>query len=201
MVKISCWTFILLTALLGVAAAASGRPLVVGVSWSNFQEERWKTDEHAIRGALEELGARYVSADAQSSSEKQLADIEGLIARGADALVILAQDANAIAPAVSAALAEGIPVIAYDRLIEMRGVFYLSFDNQEVGRIQAREILARMPRGRFAFIKGSAQDPNSDFVHSGQVEVLASAIEAGAIEIKSTKSRIFKYISMTSHNL
>ena len=129
MAKISCWTLILLMAVLTVAEGASGRPLTVGVSWSNFQEERWKTDERALRGALEALGARYVSADAQSSVEKQLSDIEGLIARGADVLVVLAQDADAIAPAVFAALAEGIPVIAYDRLIEMSGVFYLSFDN------------------------------------------------------------------------
>ena len=183
MAKIDCRPLLLLIAVLAVAASASGRSLTIGVSWSNFQEERWKTDERAMRAALEMLGARYVSADAQSSTEKQLSDIEGLIARGADALVILAQDADAIAPAVSMALAEGIPVIAYDRLIEMPGVFYLSFDNQEVGRIQAREILARVPSGRFAFIKGSAQDPNSDFVHSGQVEVLALAIASGDIEI------------------
>ena len=54
------------------------------------------------------------------------------------------------------ARAEGVPVLAYDRLIEMPGVFYLSFDNVEVGRIQAREILRARPEGRFAFIKGAA---------------------------------------------
>ena len=91
MAKISWWSLIFLMAALTVAAGASGRPLTVGVSWSNFQEERWKTDERAIRGELEALGARYVSADAQSSPEKQLADIEGLIARGAQVLIILAQ--------------------------------------------------------------------------------------------------------------
>ena len=46
--------------------------MVVGVSWSNFQEERWKTDEAAIKAALEKAGATYVSTDAQSSSEKQI---------------------------------------------------------------------------------------------------------------------------------
>ena len=52
-----------------------------GVSWSNFQEERWKTDEAAIKAAVEEAGGTYVSADAQSSPAKQLTDIESLIAR------------------------------------------------------------------------------------------------------------------------
>jgi len=49
--------------------------LKVCVSWSNFREERWKTDEAAIKGALEAAGAEYVSADAQTSASKQLADI------------------------------------------------------------------------------------------------------------------------------
>src|SRR3546814_4894315 len=79
------------------------------------QEERWKTDEAAIKAELERLGAEYISADAQSSNEKQIADIEGLIARGANALIVLAQDASAIVPAVNRATAEGIPVVGYDR--------------------------------------------------------------------------------------
>jgi D-xylose transport system substrate-binding protein len=164
-------------------AQAVAADLVVGASWSNFQEERWKTDEAALRTSLEALGASYVSADAQSSTEKQLADIEGLIARGANVLLLVAQDADAIVPAVRLARAEGIPVIAYDRLIEQPGVFYLSFDNREVGRIQARELFALRPRGNYVFIKGSPQDPNADFVHAGQLDVLAPAIRGGDIEV------------------
>ncbi len=65
---------------MGVASNALAADLVVGVSWSNFQEERWKTDEAAIKAALEAAGAEYISADAQASSSKQLSDIESLIA-------------------------------------------------------------------------------------------------------------------------
>ena len=126
-------------AVLGTAIAAPAvAATVVGVSWSNFQEERWKTDEAAIKGALEAAGAKYISTDAQSSASKQLADVESLIAQGVDVLIILAQDAQAIGPAIQAAIDEGIPVIAYDRLIEDPRAFYLTFDNVEVGRIQAR---------------------------------------------------------------
>lgn len=60
----------------GFSSAALAQDLTVGVSWSNFQEERWKTDEAAIKEALEAAGATYVSADAQSSSAKQLSDVE-----------------------------------------------------------------------------------------------------------------------------
>jgi len=171
----------LLLVLLAVPVIAEAA--VVGVSWSHFQEERWKTDEAGLREFLEARGARYLSADAQSSSEKQISDIETLMARGAEVLIVLAQDADAIGPAIALAQAEGIPVIGYDRLIEIPGVFYLSFDNVEVGRIQAREILRVQPRGRYVFIKGSPTDPNADFVHAGQLEVLQPAIDAGDIEI------------------
>src|SRR4029453_8379859 len=88
---------------LGGIAANAPTPVqaqVIGVSWSNFQEERWKTDEAAIKAAVAAGGGPYVSADAQSSAAKQITDIEALIARGAKALIVLAQDANAIRPAI-----------------------------------------------------------------------------------------------------
>jgi len=162
---------------------ADAADLVVGVSWSNFQEERWKTDEAAIKAALDAAGADYISADAQSSTAKQLSDVENLIARGANALIILAQDASAITPAVNRAAAEGIPVVGYDRLIEHPDVFYITFDNEEVGRMQARAVYAVQPEGNYVFIKGSPQDPNADFLHGGQLEVLQSAIDAGDIKV------------------
>ncbi len=167
----------------GIASAAAAQDITVGVSWSNFQEERWKTDEAAIVAKLEELGARYISADAQSSSAKQLSDVESLIASGATALIILAQDSAAIGPAVEAAANEGIPVVGYDRLIEDARAFYLTFDNVEVGRMQARAVLAAAPEGNYVMIKGSASDPNADFLRGGQQEVLQDAIDAGAITI------------------
>ena len=155
----------------------------VGVSWSNFQEERWKTDEKAIKDQLAKLGASYVSADAGGSPEKQLADIDGLIAKGAKALIILAMDKDAIVPALTKAKAKNIPVVAYDRLIEAPGVFYITFDNKEVGRMQARAVLAAKPKGNYVMIKGSPTDPNADFLRAGQQEVLADAIKKGDIKI------------------
>jgi D-xylose transport system substrate-binding protein len=165
--------------MLGTGAIAQ----TVGVSWSNFQEERWKTDEAAIVEALKAAGAEYISADAQSSSSKQLSDVESLVAQGADVLVILAQDTQAIIPAVQAAANEGIPVIAYDRLIEDPRAFYLTFDNIEVGRMQARAVLEAQPTGNYVMIKGSPTDPNADFLRGGQQEVLQAAIDAGDITI------------------
>jgi D-xylose transport system substrate-binding protein len=180
----------LMTALLGISlllspaqvVAQAKKPVVVGVSWSNFQEERWKTDEAAIKTQLAKMGATYISADAQSSNEKQLSDIESLVTRGATVLIVLAQDSEAVLPAISKAKADGIPVISYDRLIEDPSAFYISFDNKEVGRLQARMIQAAKPTGNYAFIKGSPSDPNAALLYAGQLEVLGAALKSGAIK-------------------
>ena len=168
------------TTLAGPALAAD---ITVGVSWSNFQEERWKTDEAAIKAALEAVGAKYISTDAQSATAKQLSDVESLIARGANALIILAQDASAIGPAVKRAVDDGIPVVAYDRLIDDSNAFYITFDNVEVGRLQARKVFEKQPKGNYVFIKGSPQDPNADFLHGGQLEIVQAAIDRGDIKV------------------
>jgi D-xylose transport system substrate-binding protein len=155
---------------------------VIGVSWSNFQEERYKIDEAAMKAAIAEAGDTYISADAQSSAQKQLTDIESLIAQRANVLIVLAQDSSAVAPAVQKAVDEGIPVIGYDRLIENPDAFYITFDNKEVGRMQARSVMAVKPEGNYAFIKGSSADPNADFLFSGQMEVIQDAIASGKIK-------------------
>jgi D-xylose transport system substrate-binding protein len=168
---------------LGITSLATIAQTTVGVSWSNFQEERWKTDEAAIKAELAKTGTKYISADAGGSAEKQLADIDSLISKGAKALIILAMDKDAILPAVTQAAQQKIPVIAYDRLIEAPGVFYITFDNVEVGRMQARAILAAKPKGNYVMIKGSSADPNANFLRGGQQEVIAQALKNGDIKI------------------
>src|SRR5919112_4179903 len=103
----------------------------VGVSWNNYQEERWaKWDEPAIKAALEATGAKYISNDAKSSAETQASNVDNLISQGAKVLIILAQDGTAIKPSVAKALQANVPVIAYDRLIEDAKVLYVTFDNK-----------------------------------------------------------------------
>src|SRR6476469_292454 len=168
---------------LAFTAFSATAQTVVGVSWSNFQEERWKTDEAAIKGQLEKLGAKYISADADGSPEKQLGDIDGLIAKGAKALIVLAMDKDAILPAVNKATRQKIPVVAYDRLIEVPGVFYITFDNVEVGRMQAREVFKLAPKGNYVFIKGSPTDPNANFLRAGAQEIVDAAVKKADIKI------------------
>ena len=164
--------------------AAGDDQLIVGVSWNNFNEPRWAAfDEPAIKAALEAAGAQYISTDAGSSAEQQLADVDNLISQGADALIILAQDGTAILPAVQSAIDNGIPVVAYDRLIENPGTLYLSFDNVGVGRIMAETLFPVVPKGNYAIIKGNQADANADFLRAGMEEVIGAAVAAGDIVI------------------
>jgi D-xylose transport system substrate-binding protein len=156
----------------------------VGVSWNNYQEERWaKWDEPAIKAALTAAGATYISNDAKSSAETQATNVENLISQGAKALIILAQDGTAIKPSVTSALSQGIPVIAYDRLIEDPKALYITFDNVLVGKLQAQAVFAVKPAGNYAIIKGNKADANADFLRSGMDQIIKSAVDSGAIKI------------------
>jgi len=162
----------------GGGGGASAAPSVVaangckvGVSWNNYQEERWaKWDEPAIKNTLAAAGAQYISNDAKSSAETQATNVTNLISQGAKVLIILAQDGTAIKPSVAAALQQGVPVIAYDRLIEDPGTFYITFDNVLVGKMQAAALLKAKSSGNFVVIKGNKADANADFLRQGYVQ-------------------------------
>ena len=165
-------------------ASGGGGKCTVGVSWNNYQEERWaKFDEPAIKKAVEAGGGKYVSNDAKSSAETQASNVENLISQGADVLIILAQDGTAIKPSVASALSDGVPVIAYDRLIEDPGALYITFDNVEVGRLEAQEVFKAVPKGNYIVIKGNKADANADFLRSGYDKVIKDAVDSGDIKI------------------
>ena len=76
---------------------------------------------------------------------------------------------QSIIPSVDAAIAAGVPVIAYDRLIESPDVLYTSFDNVVVGEMEAQAVLDVVSEGNFVIIKGNGSDANSDFLRQGYV--------------------------------
>ncbi len=165
-------------------AAGGDGDCIVGMSWNNYNEERWaKHDEPAIQAALDAGGCEYIQADAGSSEEQQITDVENLISQGADVVIILAQNTQAILPAVQSATDQGIPVIAYDRLIEDANTFYVSFDNVLVGQLMAEVIFDLVPTGNYFILKGNGSDANSDFLREGIGSVIDAAAEAGDINI------------------
>jgi D-xylose transport system substrate-binding protein len=154
----------------------------IAVSWKTFQEERWKTDEAAIKAVVEAAGDKYVSTDAQGSAQKQAADIEGLISQKVDVIMVVAFDSDAILPSFKAASDAGVKMLSYDVLVEDPNALYVTFDNVGVGRLMAKEILAAKPEGNYAFIKGDKGDPNATFLFEGIMEVLKEAMDGGKIK-------------------
>lgn len=152
---------------------------VIGVSW--VQKNQREAEETAIRTAVEAAGNSYVAADAGSSAEKQIADINGLIGQGVNALIIVAQDGSAVAPAAEKAITAGIPVLGYGRPVELAGTFHVGFDETEIGRTQARAALRVKPQGNYAFVKGPFGDAQSDTLYAGQMQTLEAQLGSGSV--------------------
>jgi len=156
------------------------------VSWNNFQQPRWAAhDEPNLKKVVEDGGGSYIRADANLSAEQQLTDVDTLISQGANVLVLLAQSNTAILPALQKAKDAGIPVIAYDRLIEDPSVLYITFDNVLVGKAEAAAVLAKVPTGNYVLIKGDPGDANaSTFLPKGWDDAgLKDKVASGDIKL------------------
>jgi D-xylose transport system substrate-binding protein len=164
----------------------NGAGCTVGVSWNNFQQPRWAAhDKPNIEKTVEAAGGTYIDADANLSTEQQATDINTLISKGAKVLIVLAQDTTAVLPAIAAAKAANVPVIAYDRLIEDPTALYITFDNVAVGKAEASAVLAKVPQGNYVLIKGDPGDPNAKtFLPQGWDDAgLKDAVSSGKIKI------------------
>ena len=95
----------------------------VGVSWNNYEQPRWAaTDQPNIKGAVEAAGGTYVETFAEDDATRQLTDVENLVNQDINVLILLAKDLTTIGPALETAANAGVPVIAYDRLVEDENV-------------------------------------------------------------------------------
>ena len=168
------------------AGSASAAACTVGVSWNNFQQPRWAAhDKPNIQKTVEGAGGKYIDADANLSNEQQATDIDTMISKGAKVLIVLAQDTKAVLPSIKKANDAGIPVIAYDRLIEDPSALYITFDNVGVGKAEADAVIKKVPKGNYVLIKGDPGDPNaSTFLPSGwDAAGLKDKVASGDIKI------------------
>ncbi len=174
-------------ALLAVTALASRERPVIGLSLDTLKEERWQRDRDLFVAEAEKLGATVVVQSANSDDTRQVRDIESLISRGVDVLVVVPHNGAALGRAMRSAKEAGIPVIAYDRLILNADLAaYLSFDNVKVGELQAGWAVARLPQDRPARvvrIYGAPTDNNARMFKQGQDNVLAPLIQAGKVQV------------------
>jgi len=164
----------------GVEATAAP---TIGISWPGYAGPQWRADADMIRGTLSGGLSVVVETNAHLSAAKQILDIRGLVERKVDALIVAAVDTRAIEPAVRAAVDAGIAVVAYDRPIDLGGVFSIGFNQTDVGRLQALALYTARPRGNWVLLKGDFDDPQTAHLYNGQMNVLKDSINAGLIRI------------------
>lgn len=168
-------------------AAPNKEPLVIGLSMGGVRMERWRKDETIIMDTASELGASVVSYSANENAALQNEQAENLIIQGVDVLIVIPYDSEAASKIIPIAHAAGVPVIAYDRLINHCDLdYYISFDNEKVGEYEALHVLNRLDpsrRNRVAYIGGSDKDNNSHLFRKGSMKLLQTAVSNGLVEI------------------
>ncbi len=168
----------------GEKAPAKGGAIKIGLSFSDFATERWPVEQALMTKLAAEKGAQVISQVANHDAKLQNDQIENMALQGVNVIIIIAEDGAAAATAVDEAAKAGVKTIAYDRLIKSTNISaYISFDNTEVGRAEARGVVKVVNKGNFMLLGGSPTDNNAVLVRNGQMEVLKPLIDSGAIKI------------------
>jgi len=178
--------------LLSTGAYAAGKGLV-GIAMPTKSSARWISDGNSMVEQFKAAGYETDLQYAEDDIPNQLAQIENMITKGVNVLVIAAIDGTTLSNALENAAAAGIKVIAYDRLIrESKNVdYYATFDNFKVGVQQASSLLAGL-KERFGdgpynveLFGGSPDDNNAFFFYNGAMSVLQPLIDSGKVVIVS----------------
>lgn len=148
--------------------------LLIGMSFDSFVIERWQRDRDIFVQAAKELGAEVNVQNANGDVEQQRKQIEYLINKGADVLVIVCIDSDTLTDVVASAKNAGIEVIAYDRLINNADIdLYISFDNEMVGQLMAQSLIDQgLSGGKVIMIGGSPADNNVSMVEDAFEKIM-----------------------------
>ena len=167
----------------GIAHADAAHPKI-GFSIDDLRLERWARDRDYFNAAAEKLGAKVFVQSADASEQRQIAQIENLISRGVDVLVIVPYNATVLNNAIREAKKAKIKVVSYDRLMLNADIdAYISFDNRAVGELQAQSLVALKPKGNYYLLGGAPTDNNAKILREGQLKVLQPLVDKGDIKI------------------
>ncbi|MGO4689798.1 multiple monosaccharide ABC transporter substrate-binding protein [Glaciibacter sp. 2TAF33] len=185
--------------------AGKGDGGLVGVAMPTKSSERWIKDGDSIKKQLEDQGFKVDLQYAEDDIPTQVSQIENMITKGAEVLIIASIDGTTLTSVLQEAKDGDIPVIAYDRLIrDSKNVdYYATFDNFKVGQQQAWSLLNGLgltdlegkpvdgaPAGPFnvELFAGSPDDNNATFFFNGAMDVLQPLIDAGTLVVKSKQT-------------
>jgi len=170
--------------LTSLSAFADKAKPVIGFSIDDLRVERWARDRDFFIEAAKKAGAEVSVQSADGDTQKQVSQIENLIAKKVDAIVIVTKDGKVLSNVIKEAKKAGIKIISYDRLILNSDIdAYISFDNERVGFMQGEAILKAKPKGNYYLLGGSPDDNNAKMFRAGQMKALDPAIKKGDIKI------------------
>lgn len=168
-------------------SACGGSEVDVGIVLPTDNEPRWVQDEGRFEELLEDTdySVEILFSDGDSNTERE--NVESLIQKGVDVLIITAHDAGAAGAAVEDAKEEGITVIAYDRLITDTDAvdYYVTFDSVAVGEAQGQYLIdqAEGSGNPLYLYSGATSDNNAFLFFEGAWNVLQPKIDDGTFDI------------------
>ena len=185
---------LILSVLIGLALSGGGMAakttnsadsLRIGLSMDTLEEERWQRDRDIFVQHAQSLGAEVMVLSASSDDTQQIKDIDALITKQVDVIVIVPHDGAAMAKGVAMAKQAGIPCIAYDRLITNADLdLYITFDNVRVGELQAQYLVDQIKKpAKIVRIYGAKTDNNALLFKQGQDNILQPYIDRGEITV------------------
>lgn len=180
-------------------AEGSGEGGTIGLAMPTQSSERWINDAANMQKELEAKGYKVEVQFAEDDVQQQVSQIENLIAKDVDCLVVAAVDSSALVNALAQAKEKEIPVIAYDRLLMDTDAvsYYATFDNKGVGTkigeyIKEKKELDKAKEAgesyTIEFFMGSPDDNNALFLYNGIMEVLQPYLDDGTLECKSGRT-------------
>lgn len=181
---------------LAESSAGSAEKGYIGLSMPTKSSERWVADGSNMRKLFEEKGYKTDLQYAEDVVENQISQIENMITKGVDVIVIAAVDGNTLTDVIGKAHDQGIQVIAYDRLIRNTPhlSYYATFDNFKVGVLQASYIEQALGlkdgKGPFniELFGGSPDDNNAYFFYDGAMSVLQPYLDSGKLVVRSKQT-------------
>ena len=176
----------------GDSGAAGGQK--VGISMPTQSLERWNRDGSYLDEQFKSAGYETILTYSDNDTNRQVNDIQNMIAEDVDLLVVAAIDGEALNTVMNEAGEAGIPVIAYDRLIMNDNVqYYVSFDNFSVGVLQGQFLeeqlgLAEGTVYNIEFTAGDPADNNAPFFFNGAMSILQPYLDSGVLNCVSEQT-------------
>lgn len=185
--------FAAITAFMVIFSLNAADVKVIGISMPTKSSERWISDGNSMVKQFEALGYKCDLQYGEDVIENQVSQLENMITKGVSALVIAAIDGKSLGKIMQMAKDKGIPVIAYDRsiLATPTCAYYATFDNFQVGVLQATDIVNRLGlksgKGPFniELFGGSPDDTNAFFFFDGAMSVLKPYIDSKKLIVRS----------------